>query len=186
MDEAEAIARLKAGDITGLHTLIERYQVQAVQTAALITQDRAMAEDIVQNAFVRIYQRIGQFDDTRLFRPWFLRIVINDALKAAVRQKRHISLDADNDAACLKLIERLEASVEKPEDIIERNEVRETIREAFKERSPRQRAAVVLRYYLGFSEEEMSSKLNCAPGTVKWHLYTARERLRTLLLPFVK
>ena len=54
MDEAEAIARLKAGDITGLRTLIERYQVQAVQTAALITQDRAMAEDIVQNAFVRI------------------------------------------------------------------------------------------------------------------------------------
>lgn len=186
MDEAEAIAQLKAGNIAALRTLIEMYQVQAVQTAVLITQDRAVAEDIVQNAFLRTYERIGQFDTSRPFRPWFLRMVINDALKTAARQRRHISLDTQEDSTYQKLVERLEATTEEPEDVVQRNEVRGAIWEAFNKLSPQQRAAIILRYYLGLSELEMSNKLNCAPGTVKWHLNAARERLRSLLLPFAK
>ncbi len=97
MDETEAIAQMKAGNIAALRTLMEMYQVQAVQAAALITQNRAAAEDIVQNAFLRSYERAELFDPSRPFRPWFLRMMINDALKAAARQRRHISLDAQDD-----------------------------------------------------------------------------------------
>lgn len=186
MDEAEAIAQLKAGNIAALRTLIEMYQVQAVQAAVLITQDRAVAEDIVQNAFLRTYERIEQFNTSQPFRPWFLRMVINDALKAAARQKRHISIDNQGDATYQKLVERLEVTANEPEDVVQRNEVREAIREALTKLSPQQRAVIILRYYLGLSELEMSGELNCAPGTVKWHLNAARERLRSLLLPFTK
>jgi len=186
MDEAEAIAQLKAGKIAALRTLMEVYQVQAVQAAVLITQDRAVAEDIVQNAFLRTYERIGQFNNSRPFRPWFLRMVINDALKAAARQRRHLSIDNQEDTAYQKLVERLEATANAPEDVVQRNEVQEAIREALTKLSPQQRAVIILRYYLGLSELEMSSELNCAPGTVKWHLNAARERLRSLLLPFAK
>lgn len=186
MDEAEAIGQLKSGNIAALRTLMEMYQVQAVQAAVLITQDRAVAEDIVQNAFLRTYERIEQFDTSRSFRPWFLRMVINDALKAVVRQRRHISLDNQEDSNYQKLVEQLEATTNEPEDILQRNEMREAIREAFTKLSPQQRAAIVLRYYLGLSELEMSNEMNCAPGTVKWHLNAARERLRALLLPFTK
>lgn len=186
MDEAEAIGQLKAGNISALRTLMEMYQVQAVQAAVLITQDRAVAEDIVQNAFLRTYERIEQFNTSRPFRPWFLRMVINDALKAAARQRRHISIDNQEDGTYHKLVERLEATANEPEDVVQRNEVRDAIREAFTKLSPQQRAVIILRYYLGLSELEMSSELNCAPGTVKWHLNAARERLRSLLLPFAK
>ncbi len=186
MDEAEAIAQLKAGNIAALRALVEMYQVQAVQAAVLITQDRAAAEDIVQSAFLRTYERIQVFDASRPFRPWLLRMVINDALKSVARQRRHLSIDNQEDTAYQELAGRLEATANEPEDDVQRNEVREAIREALTKLSPKQRAVIILRYYLGLSELEMSSELNCAPGTVKWHLNAARERLRSLLLPFAR
>ena len=186
MDESEVIAQLKNGNLAALQALVEMYQVQAVQVAVLITQDQAMAEDIVQNAFLRSYECIAQFDSTRPFRPWFLRIVTNDALKKVARRKRHVSFDAQEDGNYQLLTEYLEATMDEPEDIVQRHEVREAIQEAFTNLSPQQKAAILLRYYLGMSEQEMSSQMNCAPGTVKWHLNAARERLRTLLQPFAK
>ena len=69
MEEAEAIARLKQGDVGGLEALVRGHQVQAVRTAYLITRDRALAEDVVQAAFVRAYERVGQFDSERPFDP---------------------------------------------------------------------------------------------------------------------
>ena len=62
MEEQEAIARLKRGDVGGLEVLVRGHQVRAVRTVFLITRDRALAEDIVQAAFLRAYERIGQFD----------------------------------------------------------------------------------------------------------------------------
>jgi RNA polymerase sigma-70 factor, ECF subfamily len=59
MEESQAIARLKRGDIGGLEVLVRKYQAQATRTAFLIVRDRALAEDIVQAAFVRAYERFG-------------------------------------------------------------------------------------------------------------------------------
>jgi RNA polymerase sigma-70 factor (ECF subfamily) len=184
MDEAKAVAQLKAGNITALRALVALYQAQAVQAAVLIMRDRALAEDVVQDAFVRGYERIQQFDASRPFHPWFLRMVINDALKAAAWQKRHLALDAGEAAIHPQVIARLEATANEPEDDVQRSELREAIRAALDALSPRQRAAVVLRYYVGLDERETAHEMGCAPGTVKWHLHEARERLRALLSPF--
>ena len=94
MDNQDAIQRLKRGDIGGLHVLVDRYQVRAARAAYLITQDTAMAEDIMQNAFLRVYDRIDQFDLTRPFEPWLMRIVINLALQTIGSQRRLVDLDA--------------------------------------------------------------------------------------------
>ena len=59
---------------------------RAIRAAYLIVRDRALAEDLVQTAFLRAYDRIGQFDPSRPFAPWFLRSVVNDAVKAAMRR----------------------------------------------------------------------------------------------------
>ncbi len=63
--------------------LVRRHQVEALRVAVLITRDRALAEDIVQAAFLRAYERIDQFDADRPFAPWFLRGVVRDAVKLA-------------------------------------------------------------------------------------------------------
>src|SRR5712692_3502470 len=93
MDEPEAISRLKRGDIGGLEWLVLRYQLPAVRAAYLVTHDRASAEDLTQSAFLRAYERIEQFDDERPFGPWFLRSVVNDAVKVTRRRGRQVGLD---------------------------------------------------------------------------------------------
>ncbi|HMA33873.1 MAG TPA: sigma factor, partial [Chloroflexia bacterium] len=95
MEEAETIARLRRGDIGGLEGLVRCYQAQAVGAAFLVCRDAAQAEDIVQAAFIRAYERIGQFDAARPFGPWFLRSVVNDALKAVARRERRAPLAPD-------------------------------------------------------------------------------------------
>ena len=182
MEEAEAIARLKKGDIGGLEVLVHRYQVRAVRAAYLVVRDRALAEDIVQAAFVRAYERIDQFDAKRPFGPWFLRIVVNDAVKIARRRQRWVSLEA-SDRPETVLADLLADSNPGPADQAEAGDLRQTVWAALGRLPPAQRAAVVLRYYLGLSEAEMADELACPPGTVKWRLHAARNRLRALLDP---
>lgn len=185
MDEREAIARLAGGDISGLELLVSRYQVRAVRAAYLVCRDLALAEDIVQSAFIRVYERIDRFDPARPFAPWFLRIVTNDALKAAQRGERIVPLhDPDHADPRLRLMPA-SWSREEIEDHLEAMETSAAINDAIALLSPEQRAAIVLRYYLNLSDEEMSARLDCAPGTVRWRLHAARRRLRQLLPAWV-
>ncbi|NIV30634.1 MAG: sigma-70 family RNA polymerase sigma factor, partial [Anaerolineae bacterium] len=103
MKDQDAISHLKQGDLNGLGTLVRRYQAKAVQAAYAIVFDRALAEDVVQTAFVRAAERIEQFDDERPFAPWFFRIVVNDALKLAKKQKRDLSLEEQLDQPTARL-----------------------------------------------------------------------------------
>ncbi len=183
MEEQEAIARLKRGDVGGLEALVRRYQVQAVRTAYLITRDRALAEDVVQAAFLRAYERIGQFDAGRSFGPWFLRSVANDAVKAATRGKHQISLETGAGGEEASLADLLADPNPGPADLVEAAETRQAVWTALGSLPPAQRAAIVLRYYLDLSEAEMAGELACPPGTVKWRLHAARKRLRRLLRP---
>ncbi len=176
MTEQDAIARLKRGDIGGLETLVAMYQVKAVRTVYLITRDRASAEDIVQAAFVQAYERIEQFESGRQFGPWFMRSIVNRALKVAARSHRQIPLDIDESDVRF-------ANLLADPDVLDTTDLREAVRSALDKLTPEQRAAIVLRYFLGLSEDEMAHELVCPPGTIKWRLHAARKRLRILLRP---
>jgi len=97
MDDLEAIRRLKRGDMGGLETLMGRYQVKAARAAFLITHDEAVAQDVIQETFIHIYQRIHQFDESHPFEPYLMRSVINASLNAVRGNRRFTSLDRDAD-----------------------------------------------------------------------------------------
>src|SRR5512141_2946681 len=97
MDDLQAIRRLKNGDIGGLEILVACYQTKAVRTAFLITHDEQLAEEVVQETFVRLYQHIRQFDETRPFAPYLLRSVTNAALNAAKKTHRWVQIGAGSD-----------------------------------------------------------------------------------------
>jgi RNA polymerase sigma-70 factor (ECF subfamily) len=173
----QAIRRLKRGEIAGLECLIARYQAKALRTAFLITHDEPMAEDVVQDAFVRFYQRAAYFDEARPFEPYFMRTVINAALNCLEHeQKGQPCSDAD-----LSELENLLEQAASVEEQVEFSTLRWQIAEALEKLPPRQRAVIVQRYYLEMSEKEMSQALDSPPGTVKWLLNAARDRLRSLL-----
>ncbi len=184
MHDEQAVARLKRGDLAALDGLVERHQQQAFRAAYLVTYDAALAEDAVQEAFLRAYRAIAQFDPKRPFAPWFMRIVVNQALKSAQRGRRTIALDDEAASSDLNLDGLLGAAPPDPHTEAERAELRQAVRAALQALPPERRAAVVLRYYLGYSEAEMAHDLGSAPGTIKSRLSRARAQLRGLLARF--
>jgi RNA polymerase sigma-70 factor (ECF subfamily) len=176
MDEQQAIFQLKQGDIGGLEFLVSLYQVRAVRTAYLITRDTALAEDVTQETFLQAYRSIRHFDQARPFGPWFMRSVVNAAMKAAQRDSHQASPVSPE-----RNLEELLADDASIEDQLETTEFQQQVWAALQVLTPRQRAVVVQRYFLDMSEREMAAELGAAPGTIKWLLHVARERLRTLL-----
>lgn len=183
MNDLQAIIRLKWGDIRALDALVERYQVRATRTAYLITQDAALASDVVQDAFVSAYRAIGGFDLRRPFAPWFMRAVVNGAIKAARRDRGHDSLDdfAEDDAAFPDPL--IDAGLEA---VVAAAQTEQAIWDALAQLSPERRAVIVLRYYLDLSEIEMAEQLDVPAGTVKSRLHAARKQLRGLLAEQVR
>jgi RNA polymerase sigma-70 factor (ECF subfamily) len=169
---------LKQGNISGLEFLVACHQVKAVRTAYLITRDLGLAEDVVQDCFLRAFHAIRGFDATRPFEPWFMRSVVNAAVKMMQRSARQIEVGDEADES---LLAELAARVESVEAQVESIEVQNQIWEAMQKLSPRQRAVIVQRYFLEMSETEMAKESGTAAGTVKWMLNAARKRLRGLL-----
>ena len=178
LDEQEAIRRLKRGDLGGLEVLVSRYQVKAVRTAYLITRDPALAEDVVQDCFVRVFHSIAGFDSARPFEPWFMRSVVNASVKSLQRSARQVEVGDEVDES---LFAELALRAESIEAQLESSEFQNRIWDALQTLSPRQRAVIVQRYFLEMSEQEMVEASGSAAGTVKWMLNAARERLRRLL-----
>jgi RNA polymerase sigma-70 factor, ECF subfamily len=179
MDEQRAILRLKRGDVGGLELLVNHHQLKAVRVAYLITRDLGLAEDVVQDCFIRVYRSIHSFDETRPFEPWFMRSVVNASVKMLQSSAREVEVGEETDEA---LFAELATRVESVEEQVESIEVQNQIWDAMQKLSPRQRAVIVQRYFLEMSEKEMVAESGTAVGTIKWLLNVARERLRYLLV----
>lgn len=175
--DQQAITRLRQGDIEGLAPLVRKYQEQAVRVTYQITLDRQVAEEIVQEAFLKFSRIIRHFDAKRLFWPYFRQIVIRDAFKAAANCKREIPMDQ------IESSDRLSAAglVTGPADQLEANERWQDVKEALKQLSPRQRTIIFLYYLENLSEREIATELGIALGTVKRNKYDGRKRLTVLL-----
>lgn len=180
MDDERAIARLRQGDIDALEPLVRRYQQRAIRAAFLITRDVALAEDIVQNAFLRTFERIHQLRSADRFAAWFMRGVVNDATRAVSRQ-RHVPLPTSQaDAAWDDAIADPDPV---PEDILTGIETREELWDALARLPAAQRAAIIARYYLGLSDSEVAAHADIPLGTVKWRLHSGRAHLKRILAP---
>jgi RNA polymerase sigma-70 factor (ECF subfamily) len=178
MDDLEAIRRLKRGDIGGLEILVSRHQSKAIRVAALIVGDEQIAEDVTQDTFLKIFKHIGRFDVSCPFEPYLMRSVVHAARDAAQKNSKWQSLDVEEGE---ETIEYLIVHAESVESQVEQKQLEGEMLEALFKLSPRQRAVIVQRYYLGLSEKEMSEEMDVAPGTIKWLLNAARTRLRDLL-----
>jgi len=181
MEDQAAISRLKQGDLNGLEALVNRYQVQAVHAAYMIVFDRGLAQDVTQTAFVKAAERIHQFDEGRPFAPWFFRIVVNDALRLAKKQKRNVSLEEQLDETATRFTQWLRDPGSQPEQLVEQGETRQVILQAIRSLPPEQRAVIVMQYFLDMSEKDMSEKMERPLSTIKWWLRDARKRLRNLI-----
>jgi RNA polymerase sigma-70 factor (sigma-E family) len=145
-------------DTGRLGELYVRHAQEAVRLAYLLTGDRALAEDLVQEAFVRLAGRLVHLRDPGAFDAYLRRTVVN--LSRSHFRRRKV------ERAYLR---RTGAAPEARADVgADRSfEDREVLWRALQRLSPRQRAAIVLRFYEDLSEHRVAEILSCPPGTVK-------------------
>jgi RNA polymerase sigma factor (sigma-70 family) len=166
--------RAQGGDLTAYEELVRRHEDVAFRTAYLILRDPDDAGDAAQEAFVRAHQRISRFKAGGQFRPWLMRIVVNQALNMQKARRRRRA------AAERLTAEHPPAEIGIDERIMERERAR-ALWSALEALGERERAILYLRYFLQMSEGELAEYLGCAPGTVKSRIHRALQKLRDVI-----
>lgn len=178
--DPQVIDRCRRGDQAAFAELYQTYRSQAYGAALLITRDRTLAADAVQECFIRVFLALPRFRMGEPFRPWFFRILTNEALRAVRRRRFWLPLTS------LLGSREPEAPLPTPELATLHQERARELWEGVNRLPAAMRTTVVLRYYAELSEEEISRALAIAPGTVKSRLNRAREQLRSSLPVLMK
>jgi RNA polymerase sigma-70 factor (ECF subfamily) len=178
--DAELAREALAGSQVAYRTLVARYASAAVNFAARLVRDRAVAEDLAQEAFVRAFARLDTYDQERRFSAWFFRIVHNVALDY-LRRKRldTVSLDSLHQAGFRG--PAAETRDSSPEALAERHALEEAMEEALRSLRLEYREAIVLRHQQELTVDEIAEVLDVPAGTVKTYLHRGRKQLAELL-----
>ena len=173
LDE-DLIAGAKRGDTGAFAQLVERYQEPAFRAAYLVLHDASDAEDATQEAMLKAYRALTRFRAGSAFRPWLLKIVMNQALTMVKSRRRRTAVAERAMAAAGR-------SAYTIDDTLIDRERAQLLASALESLREQERVVVYLRYFLSFSEKELAEYLGCAPGTVKSRLHRALARLRQVL-----
>jgi RNA polymerase sigma-70 factor (ECF subfamily) len=174
-DEAALVERVRRGEPAAFDELAGRYLRRAFSVAYRLMGQREDAEDLVQEAFIAVLEKIHTFQAGRPFSPWFFRILVNRGINA---RKHRLLRQVD------EIPESASSSLASPEKEAERAELRGGVTAALDSLPDRQRTVVRLFELEGFGSPEIAEILGISEGTVRWHLHEARKTLRQALAPF--
>lgn len=182
MKETELVKRLMAGDREAFDALYELYKDQAFRTAWFLAGNRADAEDIVQDTFVKVHVNIGQLKQAEGFKSWFYRILTRTAWKQSDSRKREFP----DEEILIHADAVSEASGDgNPEQIFEKEE-KKRLRAIVDGLDEKYRTTLILHYYSGCSTKAIASIMGCLEGTVKSRLFSARQKVKTELMREMK
>ena len=173
-DDSELVARLKRRDPDALAQLYDRYGRMIYSLVLRVVRNEAVAEDLVQETFLRIWNRVHGFDQERgALGAWVLAVARNRAIDY-LRSIQNREVDTPLELERMEnpaLFSNLESN------LLNLDRVRK-LKSAFEKLTPNQRAVIELAYYEGMSQTEMSERLKQPLGTVKTWVRTALKALR--------
>ncbi|MFI2352895.1 RNA polymerase sigma factor [Streptomyces sp. NPDC019443] len=178
VDEAAVITRVRAGEPEAYAELVRAHTHVALR-AAVAFGAGADAEDVVQSAFLKAYQALGRFRDGAAFRPWLLRIVVNET-RNTVRSAVRLRALAGREALLIGSEPLIPESAD-PAVAALAEERRTVLLAALEELSEEQRQVVTYRYLLEMDEAETAEALGWPRGTVKSRLNRALAKLGQLI-----
>jgi RNA polymerase sigma-70 factor (ECF subfamily) len=173
-DDAPLVLRLQAGDLEALGALYDQYRSVVYRTALAMTRDPDVAEDILQEVFLRLHTYADSVKPELPLAPWLYRVTINLSYTWFSRRRWLAPLD--------EFLEKLIGPAKHhPEPAAEQHDNREVMQRAIDALPFNQRVVVILHYLNDLSLQEIAEILKCPVGTVKSRLYYARESLRQKL-----
>ncbi len=187
--DAAAVERTLAGDRDAFRVLVERHSRGLFRLAYRMTGNTHDAEEIVQEAFLRAYQKLGRFESRSNFGTWLFRIAANisvDRLRKRKSEEAHRELPSQTlggDAASPAELVADERPT--PDRMALSAELQKKMRAAMEELTPAERTAFVMRHWEGCRIEEIARALRLRPGAAKNTVFRAIQKLRRSLEPFV-
>jgi RNA polymerase sigma-70 factor (ECF subfamily) len=181
-DEPVLVAAAKAGDISAFETLVGRYDGKILRLTQNITQNREDAEDAMQEAFMKAYEHLGDFQGNSRFYTWLVRIAANQALmKLRKRRPNVVSLDEDVDTGEDMVPREVEDWGPSPEQRYAQTELSSILSNVIGELEEPFRIVFQLRDIEELSTEETAEALGLSVPAVKSRLLRARLKLRQKL-----
>ena len=182
-EELQLVQAAKGGDVAAFEDLVKRYDRNVFRIAQHITQNREDAEDVVQDAFLKAYQNLEQFQGQSKFYTWLVRIAVNEALMRLRRRRpeRMVSLDEDVKTEDDSVPREVADWAPNPEQLYTQGELQDILTRTIQGLPPSFRTVFVLRDVEGLSTEEAAEALDLSIPAVKSRLLRARLQLRERL-----
>jgi len=187
-DEAELVAKAKAGDHVAFSELVEHYERRVFRMAKQITQNEEDAEDVLQETFLKAYSHLEDFQGNSKFYTWLVRIAVNEALMKLRKRRsdKTVPLDDPIDTGEDVVVREIAVWEDDPEQRYSREELGGILDDAIQGLKPAYRTVFVLRDIEELSIEETAEALGLSISAVKSRLLRARLQLREKLTRLFK
>lgn len=164
------VQKCQQGNTKAFDVLVTQYQFAMYNTVLRIVGDPNDAKDVTQSAFIKAWESMNTFNHDHKFFSWLYRIMINEALNSVRSRKIHYELKLVSD------------QVSPADDELLEKEENEGLSRAIDHLSPDYKAVILMRHFEDMSYREMASILDIDEKTVKSRLYSARMKLREMLM----
>jgi RNA polymerase sigma-70 factor (ECF subfamily) len=186
MEDTELVSLFLDGDARGFDALVERYQARLLNFVYRIVGDRERGEDLVQEAFIRVYRHLGRFDRSKKFSTWIYTIASNLSKNELRNRSRNplvlftsLTQGWEDEERPLEF----EDHSTRPDDLFRKRHVRELVETTVSHLPAHHREVFVLREIEGRSYEEIAEITKCNLGTVKSRLNRARCAFAEIIGP---
>lgn len=189
--DAIAVERTLAGDRDAFRVLVERHSPNVFRLAYRMTGNQHDAEEVVQEAFLRAYQKLSQFAARANFGTWVYRIAANYAIDRMRQRKsedanREPAPRASEDGVEIDAMSFVPDSAPNPERLAQSEQLAEHMRRALQQLTPAERTAFVMRHWGGSGIEEIAEALKSSSSAAKNTIFRSVQKLRRALEPFVE
>ncbi|NFH90962.1 sigma-70 family RNA polymerase sigma factor [Clostridium botulinum] len=176
MDMQDTIIRCKLGEKEAFQELLKTVEKKALATAYFLSGKRGIAEDILQETYMKCFMEIDKLKDPEAFKVWFFRILVRTGWKMSKKQSMLVPTDITSENEALFYNEK-----QNEKNIIDTYETKHIVKSAINNLSENLKTVVILYYFNDMSIEEISKVTGCFKATVKSRLFYARGALKKQL-----
>jgi len=177
LNDHELVSRAKSGDDSAFNELMLRHYKGVLNYIYRFTNGSNSTEDLTQEVFYRVYKSLDKYKPEAQFTTWLYKIATNLCISDYKKNKRNYSLDEITENTG----NMEDNSFFDADDNVYRKELKKKIDESLKQLNEKERVAITLCKYQGFSYNEVAEVLDCTVGAVKTHIYRGRMKLVEIL-----
>ncbi|MEE2703007.1 MAG: sigma-70 family RNA polymerase sigma factor [Myxococcota bacterium] len=179
--DSELVQKAREGSREAFEVLVRRFSERAYRVAFRILRDTDQSQDVLQEAFIKAYRGIRNFEQRSAFYTWLYRIVVNLALDRRRRERPGTRIEWEDGVAHQIEPRAVVSAPADPDATARRAQVREILSEGIQQLPDGQREVLLLREVEGLSYEEIAKTMEISKGTVMSRLHYARRKLTTFL-----